>query len=98
MRIEIAPRAAREAETCVRWWRENRPDAADLFERELRAVLDQIRSAPNSGSLYQALHGREHRRALMPVTRFHVYYRLAADDVVRVVAIWSAQRGRGPRV
>ena len=40
--------------------------------------------------------GREHRRVLMPESRYHVYYRVAGPDHVRVVAIWSAVRGRGP--
>jgi hypothetical protein len=34
----------------------------------------------------------------MPETRYHVYYRVAGPDQVRVVAVWSAVRGRGPRL
>jgi len=37
-------------------------------------------------------------RQHMPETRYHVYYRVAAPDEVRVVAIYSAVRGRGPRL
>jgi plasmid stabilization system protein ParE len=98
MRIELAPRAVREAEACARWWRANRREARFLFDDELRAALEQIRAAPQTGSVYVAQPGREHRRMLLPGTRFHVYYRLAAHDLVRVVAIWSALRGRGPRI
>ncbi len=98
MRIVIAPRALREAERCARWWRENRPAAPELFERELHEALDQIRAFPQLGSAYEAMPGREHRRLLMPLTRCHVYYRMAAPDLVRVVAIWSSVRGRGPNL
>jgi plasmid stabilization system protein ParE len=98
MRIELAPRAVREAEACARWWRANRPDARFLFDDELRAALEQIRAAPQTGSVYVVQPGREHRRMLLPGTRFHIYYRPAARDLVRVVAIWSALRGRGPRI
>ncbi len=69
-----------------------------LFDEELRHALERIRAAPQLGSAYEAVRGREHRRVLMPETRCHVYYRLAAPDRVRIVAIWSAVRGRGPRL
>ena len=96
MKLEIAPRALREAERCARWWRENRPAARVLFDEELRRALDQIRTAPQLGSAYEAMPGREHRRVLMPETRHHVYYRVVGPELVRVVAIWSAVRSRGP--
>ena len=67
-----------------------------LFEEELGHALDQIRSAPHLGSSFKAKSGREYRRVLMPVTRHHVYYSLIAPDCVRVHAVWSAVRGRGP--
>ena len=96
MKLEIASRAVSEAERCARWWRENRPAARMLFEKELLDALDRIRVAPLSGNAYLAIPGREHRRVLMPESRYHVYYRVAGPDHVRVVAIWSAVRGRGP--
>ncbi len=96
MKLELAPRAVAQAERCTRWWRENRPAAPGLFDEELRAVLDQIRNGPLLGSVYEVVSGQEHRRLLMPRTRYHVYYRIVAADVVRIVAVWSAVRGRGP--
>ncbi len=69
-----------------------------LFDEELRRALDQIRTAPQLGSAYEAMPGREHRRVLMPETRYHVYYRVVSPDHVRVVAVWSAVRGRAPRL
>ena len=96
MKLELAPRAVREAERCAQWWHENRPAARTLFEEELRAVLDQIGTTPRIGSSYEAMPGREHRRLLMPQTRYHVYYRVTGPERVRVVAIWSAVCGRGP--
>lgn len=98
MRIEIAPRALREAERSAGWWRENRPASRDLFEKELREALERIKAFPQLGSAYQAMAGLEHRRLLMPETRYHVYYRVAGPDLVRVVAIWSSVRGRGPEL
>jgi plasmid stabilization system protein ParE len=69
-----------------------------LFDEELQVALDQIRTAPHLGSAYHVVRGQEHRRLLMPRTHYHVYYRLVAPDRIRVLAIWSAVRGRGPRL
>lgn len=98
MRLELAPRAIDEAERCARWWRENRPAARTLFDDELRDALDQIRLHPHLGSVYEAVPGLEHRRVLMPETRHHVYYRVVGAERVRVVSVWSAYRGRGPKL
>ena len=76
VRLEIAPRAALDAERAARWWRANRPAATELFEEELAEVLGQLRAAPAVGVVYRAASGREHRRLLMRGTRFHVYYRV----------------------
>ena len=98
MKVELAPRFVQEAERHATWWRQNRPAARFLFDEELRAALKQIRTAPELGAWYAAMTGREHRRVLMPRTRHHVYYRLIAPDTVRVVSVWGATRGRGPRL
>lgn len=99
MTLTLSPRAIREAERCARWWYEHRPAARQLFEEELRAALEQIRSAPNLGSAFKSRKSeREYRRVLMPETRYHVYYRVVGPERVRVVAVWSAVRGRGPRL
>lgn len=98
MKLELAPRAVREADRCAQWWREHRPAARTLFEDELRAALTQIRTAPRLGSIYETVGGREYRRVLMPETSHHVYYRVVGHDLVRVLAVWSAVRGRSPRL
>lgn len=96
MKIELAARAAGEAERGARWWREHRLDSPKLFEDELWRALHQIRSEPGLGVPYKARSGREYRRILMPVTRYHVYYRLLDPTRIRVAAIWSATRGKAP--
>jgi plasmid stabilization system protein ParE len=98
VKLELAPRAVREAERCAGWWREHRSAAPTLFEAELRAALDQIRSVPRVGGVYETVAGLEYRRLLLPETRYHVYYRVVGPEHVRVLAVWSAVRGRGPRL
>jgi plasmid stabilization system protein ParE len=68
------------------------------FVEELRRALDQIRTAPQLGSAYEFGSGRRHRRVLLRETQYHVYYRVVRDGHVLVVAVWSAVRGRAPRL
>jgi plasmid stabilization system protein ParE len=68
-----------------------------LFEIELRAALENIRSAPEFGAEYLDIEGRTYRRVLMVRTRYHVYYRVVDATQIRVLCIWSAVRGRRPR-
>jgi plasmid stabilization system protein ParE len=98
VKLELAPRFVREAEGRASWWRKNRPAARLLFDEELREALDQIRTAPELGSAYEVMAGREHRRVLMPRTHHHVYYRVVRPDLVRLVSVWGATRARGPRL
>ena len=42
MRLRLARRALADAKRKKTWWRRNRPDAADLFEHELDAILDDL--------------------------------------------------------
>jgi hypothetical protein len=59
--------------------------------------LERVETAPRSGTLYTtASSKREYRRVLMPATRYYVYYLILGPDHVRVDAIWSALRGKGP--
>jgi plasmid stabilization system protein ParE len=96
--VEFAPRALRQAAAARKWWSENRPDAPECFDQELAVVVDQIKVGPQIGNVYQVESSHVHRRLLMPVTRFHVYYRVLSPELVRIVAIWSGVRERGPRI
>ena len=82
--------------TIDEWWRANRHKAPDLFVDELADAFALIEAAPTLGRPYaSSVPGV--RRVVMRTTRYHVYYRLEGDDIV-VLAVWSAVRGRGPRL
>ena len=98
MRLEVAKRAQLDAKRLARWWLENRDKAPELFEEELVAVYGIILSEPALGQTYTISRGRRIQRMLMPRTKNHVYYHQKSTDVVRVVAIWGAVRGRGPKL
>jgi plasmid stabilization system protein ParE len=79
------------------WWRVNRTKAPDLFLDELADAFALIEAAPELGRPWTSSEVPGVRRVVMRATRYHVYYRVDPDGVV-VLAVWSAVRGRGPRL
>jgi len=98
VKIRVSARAEREAERAETWWRANRPDVPNLLTEELLHVLDLLRQDPNAGALYEAERfAGPVRRVLMKKTRRHVYCGRLGDEVI-VLAVWGAQRERGPKL
>lgn len=99
VRVRTTPQAEAQAEVAAAWWRRNRPAAATLFADELSGALDLLADAPDIGRRYRRVGIPGLRRVLLPVTRYHVYYvhEIDAGECV-VLAVWSAVRGRGPRL
>jgi hypothetical protein len=81
-RVWFSPQARSQAREAALWWRANRPLAPRLFAKELRAF-------PNA--TIPALH-----RILRPGTKYHLYYVLTAPEVLEIVTVWSAVKGRQP--
>lgn len=99
MKTRLAAPAQRQAERIDRWWRQNRPAAPDLFARELAEARSLLESAPDIGSPYAERKGRLVRRVLLPKTKNHVYYFIdRVQNVVMIVAVWGAPKGRGPKL
>jgi hypothetical protein len=98
MRLEVAKRAQREAKRLAQWWLDNREKAPELFEQELVAAYEFILRESALGQTYLISRGRRVQRVLMPGTKNHVYYCRESADLVRVVSIWGAVRGRGPKL
>jgi len=96
-RLVIAPRARLQIHAIDGWWRENRPAAPDLFNRELDAALDRLRLMPTLGTRHQPAEGGATRKLLLPRSRYHVYYDLDEPRrELQVVAVWHAARCVGP--
>ena len=77
----------------------NRPDVADLFAREFDTARGMILESPDLGAPYVTRHGVVIRRVLMPKTKNHVYFEVRTDeDIVMILAVWGAPRGRGPKL
>ena len=99
MKVRFTPRARRAALAMADWWRENRPLAPDLFDRELEAARGRLEQQPELPPIYETVRGRVIRRVLLPKTEGHVYYSVDhATESVVVHIVWGARKGRGPKL
>ena len=97
MKVRFTPRARQRARGVAAWWRENRPDVADLFDEELESATGRLTAS--GGAVYETIHGNAIRRLLLPKTAQHIYYSIDdASDTVVVHTIWGARRGQGPKL
>lgn len=95
MKVELSEEAHSQVSEIDSWWRENRLAAPDLFMSELVQTLTMLEGAPH-GSRYET-GTRQVRRVLLRRTHYHLYF-IEDDEQVFVVAVWSAFRGRGPKL
>jgi plasmid stabilization system protein ParE len=93
--VVLQRRAIREIEEIDGWWRHNRPASPDLFLRELESMLTVTALMPTLGAAVRGERAPGLRRVLLRRTRYHVYYRVSGD-VLEVLAVWHARRGKGP--
>ena len=97
--VRTTPEADGQARDADVWWRANRPAATDLFVNELFAAFGLLADAPAVGRPYRRRGIPTLRRLLLRESRYHLYYvHDTRSDRVVVLAIWSAVRGRGPRL
>jgi plasmid stabilization system protein ParE len=97
--VIVAPSARQHIRRIDEWWRENRTNAPDLFTRELEAAFVRIAATPLIVAVYRETKGRAVRRLLMPRTSYHLFFEVnQGEQTIRVLAVWHAVRGRGPRL
>jgi len=95
LRVELSDEAKAQVESIDAWWRENRQAAPDLFTNELDQALLTLEDTPTLGVRYESR--PKVRRLLLKRTHYHLYFVEEAERVY-VLAVWSAFRGRGPRL
>jgi len=99
MEVTVVPDAEAQIRRIDEWWQENRTAAPELFVQELAAAIALIESAPRIGRRRRHPGVPGLRRVLLRATRYHLYY--VADESgerLFVLALWSAVRGRPPRL
>lgn len=69
----------------------------EAFDEELERAFAMIRSLPDAGQPVEDPAHPGLRRLFLGRLRYHLYY-LHSSEVVDVVALWHASRGRGPEI
>jgi plasmid stabilization system protein ParE len=97
VKLRFSRRAEREVDRIDERWRAERPSAPTLFVDELASAVSLLRTSPDMGVPNRARRGQLVRRVLLEATRYHIYY-VVDDEGIEVLTVWSALRGRGPRL
>jgi plasmid stabilization system protein ParE len=96
-KVVTSPQADDDIRAIDTWWRENRPAARGLFSEELTEAMVLLAASPEMGRAYRDSGVARVQRLILRATRYHVYY-VTDGELVTVLAVWSAVRGRGPRL
>lgn len=98
MEVQLSDEAKRQAKEIHAWWCAHR-DASGLFKEELAAAKQILRRDADQRGVYCYEAGQAVRRLLLRKTHYHLYYVIEEDlQLVRIVAIWGAVRGTGPKL
>ena len=98
MNFRLAPRALLEAKRKKTWWQTNRPSAPDLFDEEMQATIERIRSSPTTtGRAYPATFRAPVRCVLLPKTENHLFYAVRDGEIV-ILSVWGARKKHGPKL
>ncbi len=99
MKLTFSEEAEHDVEAIDNWWRESRLDASRLFAEELASVCLEIQRKPLILKPYTERRGMVIRRWLLPRTEQHVYFVADVEnDLITVLRVWGARRGRGPKL
>lgn len=97
MRIAVTPEAAAQLETRKRWWRQNRPATADLFDVEFLQAVALIAESSTLFPVVAEIGTRRVRRMLLERTACHLYFEIDETAVVvRILSAWGARQGTPP--
>ena len=96
MNVELSEEAEGQVDEIDAWWRANRLAASDLFAGELEQALADLGALPSLGTIYE-VGTQTVRRLLLYRSHYHLYF-VHEPDRIYVVAVWSALRGRGPKL
>jgi len=95
VKVELSAEAQAQVDRIDEWWRENRLAVPELFAEELEAALSTL--AEMSAVAVHYAPKPIVRRLLLRRSHHHLYIIDEAERVY-VIAVWSAYRGRGPRL
>jgi hypothetical protein len=97
MKVEFSPEADEAHDTIDTWWRENRDKNPNLFDEEVKRVIELLPSSPEMGHVYKVRGGRKILRVLLSKTHHYLYYWVDEKrDLIEVIVIWGTPLKDGP--
>ncbi|MEO7328973.1 MAG: type II toxin-antitoxin system RelE/ParE family toxin [Minicystis sp.] len=98
MKVRLTAGATAQVRAANAWWRDNRADTKGFLE-ELEHALALLQAAPDLGAVYAPRAAFGVRRLLLSTSQHYVYYvHIRAQNLIRILAVWSCYRGRAPRM
>jgi len=99
VKLRVGKRAQEQALKIQGWWAEHRLAAPSLFIDELEQTFHRICNEGGAGIPWPTPRRPGLRRILMSETKNHVYFVVdPAKQIVDVLAVWGAPRGRPPKL
>ena len=97
LRVVVAHSAQAQLDELAQWWHTNRPASATDVKTEFRRVIELLAESPFLGRPYRRRRERNVRHFPLAGTPYQVFYAPKPDaGELRVLAVWSAERGEGP--
>jgi len=99
VKVKFTPRGDLRAQRAVAWWRKNRPDTSELLTEELTQAVKDLETIPHFGTPHPTARRPQLMRLMLEKTRCHVYFEVDEKKAeIRILMIWGAPRGRGPKL
>lgn len=98
LRVKVSARAAAHVRQAAQWWAEHRPAAPGAVRTDIGEALALLAQEPGIGAPCDGTRAKGVRRLLVSRIRYFIYYRVNDADVLEVLAVWHASRGRQPPV
>jgi toxin ParE1/3/4 len=93
--VLFTPRALRELQEAVTWWRENRLEVPRLLDHEIERALRRIAVFPRSAPVVR---GRDARRVVLRRSGYLLFYRIRPRlGRIEVISVLHGRRGDVPR-
>jgi plasmid stabilization system protein ParE len=93
--VRITKRAEAQIAQAATWWENNRPLAPRALAEELTEVFSLLSAQPAIGAPALQARIKGVRRVYLARVRYHLYYRVHADEV-QILALWHERRGGEP--
>ena len=96
--VKYTPIGAQHVEEVAAWWLANRAGNTKFVD-ELERAAELLAAVAGLGLHFKRGRYRRVRRVLLRESEQNIYYvHDVKTDIVWIIAVWGAKRGKGPRL